>query len=189
MKQKCRKLGLARIIVTRKADTQEKWEKLWKKPAHAWPITWGDCWKQCIQYQVNDFAAEAGFFIDVLGFPINAFSDNYAMFTGPKREFFFSIMPATKKDPRTPPNAIRLQFLVEGIQKLAKELEKRGVKFQRKPAPYGEKTSPMYMASFKTPNGISVDLWGMVVEDHIHDENCAEDCGVDHGAKKNGRKK
>lgn len=188
MKQKCRALGCKRIDAARKADTREKWEKLWKQPQHPWAITWGDCWRQCVQYNVSDFAAEVGFFIDVLGFPINAFAPGYAMFTGPRREFFFSIMPAGKKEPRTPPNAIRLQFLVEGIQSLSRELQKRGVKFQRKPAPYGNKDSPMYLATFKTPNGINVDLWGMAVEDHVHDESCAHDCGSDHGKKK-GKKK
>lgn len=156
----CRKLGEARLEVAKVAKTQADWKRLWKKPSNAWAIKWGTCWKACIEYVVADFAAEVGFFVDVLGFPTNAFSADYVMFTSPDKDFFFAIVRSKEGAVPTPKESIRIQFMVENIYETALEFEKRGVDFEKKPHAY--QGSPIYSATFRTPNGIPVDIWGMV---------------------------
>ena len=155
-----RKLGEARLAVAPKLKTPADWKKLWKKPVNSWALTFGSCWKHCIEYRVDDFASEVGFFVDLLGFPVNAFGTDYAMFTGPDKDFFFSVVPTPHGEESTAPEALRLQFMVEDLYGTTIELEKRGVLFDKRPSSY--QGSPIYNATFRTPNGIHVDLWGMV---------------------------
>jgi len=159
-----RAYGKARIDIAQRAQTPVDWERLWVNPLHAFPFVWGEDWKQCMEYKVNDFPAEAGFFIDVLGLPVNAFGPAYAMFTSPQGEFFFSFIPTPEGESSTPPDAIRLQFMVADIFSTARELEQRGISFERHPVPL-QPGSPLHAASFRTPNGIPVDLWGMATSD------------------------
>ncbi|MBI2923456.1 MAG: VOC family protein [Planctomycetes bacterium] len=155
-----RQYGAARLEVARAAKTPEDWKKMWKKPAHEWPIKWGTCWKQCTEYRVGDFAAEVGFFIDVLGFPTNAFGHDYAMFTSPEKDFFFSVAPAPAGEKPTAPDSIRLQFMVADLYGTVLELENRGIPFEKKPESH--QGTPITSATFRTPHGVAVDLWGMV---------------------------
>lgn len=159
-KAESRQLGEARLEVAHASKSPDDWKRLWKKPANDWCIKWGSCWKQCLEYAVPDFASEVGFFIDVLGFPTNAFGHDYAMFTSPDKDFFFAVVPARGDRKATVPDTIRLQFMVEDIYDTALELEKRGIVFDKRPASYNG--SPIHSATLHTPNGIPVDLWGMV---------------------------
>lgn len=162
LKNRCKSLGEARLKIAAEAKTPEDWKRLWNKPAHDYSFKWGDCWKQCIEYYVDDFVSEVGFFIDILGFPTNAFDKNYAMFTSPDRAFFFSIACSTTENKTTPPDSIRIQFMVEDILKTAKELEARGIVFEQQPEPFEDEASPMFTGYFRSPNGVRIDLWGMV---------------------------
>jgi catechol 2,3-dioxygenase-like lactoylglutathione lyase family enzyme len=155
-----RAFGKARIDISRRANNREVWQKLWKQPVHAFPFAWGDCWKQCIEYKVDDFAAEVGFYIDVLGLTINAFDPDYAMFTSPHGDFYFAVVPAPEGE-STPPSALRLQFMVADIFNTTIELENRGIVFEQPPSPV-HPDSMLHIAYFRTPNGIFVDLWGIV---------------------------
>lgn len=169
-----RAYGKARIDIAQRAATRADWDRLWKKSTFPFPFSWGQSWKQCIEYKVEDFPAEVGFFIDILGFPVNAFDPDYAMFTSPGGEFFFSVVPALDGEQSTPPHAIRLQFMVARIIETAVELQRRGVVFEQWPAPAGENSSTL-IGSFRTPHGIGIDLWG--VEDdlsQLEDENQLE---------------
>jgi catechol 2,3-dioxygenase-like lactoylglutathione lyase family enzyme len=154
-----RAYGKARIDIARRAVTRADWDQLWKKPTHPFPFSWGSSWKQCIEYKVADFPAEVGFFIDILGFPVNAFDPDYAMFTSPGGDFFFSVVPAREGEHPTQDGAIRLQFMVENIIETARELERRGVKFDQLPAPVADNSAFM-IGFFRTPNGIAIELWG-----------------------------
>jgi catechol 2,3-dioxygenase-like lactoylglutathione lyase family enzyme len=156
-----RAFGKARIDIAQRAKSREDWERLWKRPSHTFPFVWGEAWKQCIEYKVDDFAAEVGFFIDVLGLPINAFDPNYAMFTSPHGDFFFAVVPTPEAENPTPPDAFRLQFMVADILDTTKELEGRGIEFEQQPQPC-QVGSSLYIGYFRTPHGIPVDLWGMV---------------------------
>lgn len=156
-----RAYGKARLDIARRAQTRQDWDTLWKKPQYDFPFTWGEHWKQCIEYRVADFAAEVGFFIDVLGLPVNAFNEYYAMFTGPAQEFYFAITPTFEGQEPTPPDALRLQFLVAGIQEVAQELESRGIEFEQPPQPVSD-GSNYHVGVFRTPHGICIDLCGLV---------------------------
>jgi len=154
-----RAYGKARIDIAKRAATRDDWDRLWKKSTNSFPFSWGVSWKQCIEYKVTDFPAEVGFFIDILGFPVKAFDPDYAMFTGPDGEFFFSVVPTQEDEESTPPDAIRLQFMVANIIETAAELERRGVVFEHWPAFYAA-DSLLLIGSFRTPHGIGIDLWG-----------------------------
>jgi catechol 2,3-dioxygenase-like lactoylglutathione lyase family enzyme len=159
-----RAYGKARIDIAQRATTRDDWDRLWKKPTYPFPFSWGKSWKQCIEYKVVDFPAEVGFFIDILGFPVNAFNPDYAMFTSPNGEFYFSVVPAYDSEKVTAPDAIRLQFMVEHIFETAAELERRGVRFEQWPTQSSEKSS-LLIGSFRTPNGIGIELWGLYLQD------------------------
>lgn len=160
-----RAYGKARIDIATRATTRDDWERLWKKSTYPFPFSWGKSWKQCVEYKVSDYAAEVGFFIDILGFPVNAFDPDYAMFTSPNGEFYFSVVPIRMGEDATPPNAIRLQFMVEDILDTSKELERRGVVFEVLPSPIAV-GSPLLIGSFRTPHGIGIDLWGFDGDAH-----------------------
>lgn len=159
-----RAYGKARIDIAQRAATREDWDRLWKKSTFPFPFTWRGSWKQCVEYKVADFPAEVGFFIDILGFPVNAFDPDYAMFTSPEGEFFFSVVPALEGEQPTPPDAIRLQFMVGSIIETARELHRRGVVFEQWPERAVDGSSLM-IASFRSPHGIGIDLWGLAGEE------------------------
>jgi catechol 2,3-dioxygenase-like lactoylglutathione lyase family enzyme len=156
-----RAYGKARIDIAERAKNPADWEKLWKPPSATFPFVWGETWKQCVEYRVDDFAAEVGFFIDVLGLPVNAFDPGYAMFTSPHGDFFFSVVPTPHAEQSTPPEAIRLQFMVKDIMATALELEQRGIFFEQPPQPLRPDSS-LSIGIFRTPHGICVELWGML---------------------------
>jgi catechol 2,3-dioxygenase-like lactoylglutathione lyase family enzyme len=154
-----RAYGRARIDIAKRVVTRQDWETLWKRPQHEFPFKWGKYWKQCIEYRVDDFAAEIGFFIDLLGFPVIAFDPSYAMFSSPAGDFTFAVVQTPEDSLSTPPDAIRIQFMVEDITGTVKELERRGVRFVQNPTPLSEGSS-MYLAAFQSPHGILLEVWG-----------------------------
>lgn len=156
-----RELGEARIDIARKARTTDEWNTLWTKSQHPYPFTSGNCCRQWMEYKVVDYSAEVGFFIDIMGLPIFAFDTHYAMFTSPDNAFYFGVCMVGEGDVPTPPDAIRLQFVEQNIFAATIELERRGIVFEVPPAPW-EKGLSLHRGSFRTPNGIWVDLWGMV---------------------------
>ena len=160
-----RAFGKARIDIARRAKSREDWQKLWKHPQYTFPFAWGESWKQCIEYKVDDFPAEVGFFIDVLALPVNAFDPDYAMFTSPHGDFFFAIVPTPPGGESTPPDALRIQFMVADIHATAKELQNRGIEFEQPPQPC-QPGSSLYIGYFRTPHGLCVDLWGIVKTAH-----------------------
>ena len=154
-----RAYGKARIDVTVRAKDEQDWQKLWKQPRYDFPFEWGDSWKHCIEYKVDDFAAEVGFFIDYLGLPVAAFSPNYAMFTSPGQDFFFSFSTVREGEQSTPPDTLRMQFGVRDIQRTVEELEERGIIFEKRPDESDEKDT-MLTGCFRSPHGICIELVG-----------------------------
>lgn len=173
-----RAYGKARIDIARRAMTRADWDQMWVKPTYPFPFSWGSSWKQCVEYKVMDFPAEVGFFIDILGFPVNAFDPDYAMFTSPNGDFFFSVVPAREDEAPTPEGAIRLQFMVENIIETAHELERRGVKFDQMPARVAD-NSAFLIGSFHTPNGIGIELWGFDARFKYPEEPQSREDGVE----------
>jgi catechol 2,3-dioxygenase-like lactoylglutathione lyase family enzyme len=158
-----RTYGKARIDLAERLKASADWEKLWKPPSNPFPFTWGQSWKQCVEYRVDDFTAEVGFFVDVLGFPIYALDSGYAMFTSPQNDFFFAVVPTYNDEHSNPPDAFRLQFMVRDVKSIFQELLHRGIAFELEPQPLCPGSS-ISIASFRTPNDICVELWCETME-------------------------
>lgn len=165
-----RAYGKARIDVTVRAKDEHDWQKLWKQPRFGFPFDWGDSWKHCIEYKVDDFAAEVGFFIDYLGLPVAAFSPSYAMFTSPGQDFFFSFSSVREGEQSTPPETIRMQFRVRDIQRTVEELEERGIIFEKRPDD-SEDMDTILKGCFRSPHGICIELLGIPEEEPYTDED------------------
>ncbi len=169
-----RAYGKARLDIASRAKSRQDWDQLWKASTHPFPFEWGSSWKHCVEYKVDDFAAEVGFYIDILGMPVNAFDPSYAMFTSPHADFFIGVIPISNGDISTPKDAIRLQFMVSNILEVSRELERRGVIFDQQPEPI-QAGSSLYIGYFRTPHGIPIELWGDLNEkvklnDFEHDQ-------------------
>ncbi len=149
-----RALGKARLDVTRRARDEKEWQRLWRAPRYPFPFVWGEGWRACFQYYVDDFAAEIGFLMDVLGLPVSAFSTTYALFTSPDQAFFFAVRQVPEGFESTPPDSIRLQFMLSNFSDAIQELERRGVTFEVKPEPGG-----FDLAVFRTPHGVPIEIW------------------------------
>lgn len=124
------------------------------------PFKWGDCWHFAVEYEVEDFATELGFFVDFMGFSLNALSPEYAMFMSPDDDVFIAIKPANNgavQDFRS----FRVCFMLEGILAAARELQDCGIAFVSLPQPMADVERPMYRAEMKSPNGLRIELWGV----------------------------
>lgn len=149
-----RALGKARIDVTRRAKDEREWQMLWREPRYAYPLQLGEGWRYCVEYSVEDFAAEIGFYIDVLGLPVSAFSTSYAQFTSPEEEFYLGVRAAEVDQPAAA-GAMRIQFQVQDLPRTVEMLERRGVAVTQNPIP-----PDRLIASFHSPNGAWIELWG-----------------------------
>jgi hypothetical protein len=154
-----RAFGKARIDIAMRSQNQDDWDRLWKPSIYPFPFRWQGRWKQSIVYRVDDFAAEVGFLIDVLGLPVIAFDANNAIFTSPDEAFTFAVVPTSPGVKSTPADAICIQFMVADLITLTRELESRGVQFEEQPFPLSE-GSELYVSTFRTPHGITIELWG-----------------------------
>lgn len=158
-----RAYGKARMDIARRIQSQEDWDNLWITPKNPFAISfpWQSAWKQCIEYRVDDYAAEVGFWIDVIGVAVNAFGPEYAQFSGYSGEFTFAVSAAYEGMASTPADSIRMQFMVEDLLHTVDELTRRNVIFEQPPIPVTN-GSPVHIATFRTPHGIAVDLWGEI---------------------------
>jgi catechol 2,3-dioxygenase-like lactoylglutathione lyase family enzyme len=154
-----RALGKARIDVTRRARDEKEWQQLWRAPRYPLPFHFSG-WKASFQYHVDDFAAEIAFFIDMLGFPVSAFSPSQAQFTTPDEDFFFNVAAATPEAPATPPETLRLQFHVDDLEKLLRILQTRGVEFERLATQ--QAPTEAIQACLFTPHGVRIELWSQI---------------------------
>ena len=159
-----RAYGKARIDITRRAKDEEEWRRLWKGPSQAYPFVYGEGWKFNVVYSVDDYAAEVGFFIDLLGFPVWSFSASNAQFTSPSGAFTFSVAAAQEGEKSTPPEALRLQFNLSELEESLGELEQRGVIFDQQPEAI-QPGSTTHVAAFRTPHGVRIELWGEIAVD------------------------
>ena len=159
-----RAYGKARIDVTMRAKDEKEWQAMWRNPLNPFPFTWADDWALCFEYQVDDFAAEVGFYIDILGFETRAFSPSYAQFTDPDNVYCISVSALPEGVEGTDPDSIRLQLKVHDIDQTVSQLEKRGVVFEHRPVPVyvGSKVK---MGNFRTPHGVCIDLFGDIFID------------------------
>jgi hypothetical protein len=155
--QTCRALGQRRLDALARIESREDWQKLWPRPRHAYPFTWGDCWKAVAEFAVADYAAELGFHLDIMGMRVNATWPDHAMIMSPEGDYAFTIHRAKRTV-----SGLNLQFMLGNIRAATTALKRRGVTVvQDLTAEWGEQ-SPMRTFRMKTPNGILITLWGMV---------------------------
>lgn len=157
--KECRLLGHNRIRISEQAESRDEWERLWEPPKFDYSLKLVPWWKMTIEYKVFDFAAEIGFFIDILGFTISALSSKYAMLTNPTEDFHISIVEVEDESKTTPQDAFKIEFMVEDIDELQEELHNRGIVFEREPAPFGNHDSNFVLGTLRTPNNLQIGLW------------------------------
>lgn len=155
-----RAYGKARLDIASRVASQEDWDSLWKPPAYPFALTfpWAATWKQCIEYHVTDFAAEIGFWIDIMGFQVTALGPDYAQFVSPGGAIALAVASVDPEEGGTPVNAFRIQFYIDSLQETCEELYKRSIQFEQEPQQVSPESS-LSIASFRTPHGIAVDLW------------------------------
>ena len=91
---------------------------------------------------------------DILGLPIAEENSDFIMFdTKGSRLAFHRLSKGHKLDRQT----IELHFEVNDVDEVFQSLQRRGVKFEERPAnmPWGKR-----MASFRDPEGYSVEIIG-----------------------------
>jgi catechol 2,3-dioxygenase-like lactoylglutathione lyase family enzyme len=153
----CRAFGKRRLDALTRIKSREDWQRLWPKQRHAYPFTWGDCWKAVAEFGVKDFAAELGFYLDVLGMTVNATWPDHAMIMTPDGAYTFTIYRAKRTS-----SELNLQFMIGNIREAVAALKRRGVvPVQDLKADWGEQ-SPMRTFKCKSPSGVVITLWGMV---------------------------
>jgi hypothetical protein len=153
----CRTLGKRRLATLARMKTREDWAKRWPKARHAYPFSWGECWKAVAEFGVKDYAAELGFHLDILGLELNASWDDHAMLKTPDGEYAFTIYRAKRTAPE-----LNLQFMLGNIEAATAALTKRRVTVvQELTAEWGE-ANPMRTFKLTTPNGVLITLWGFV---------------------------
>jgi len=153
-------VGQERLAIAATATSAEDWNALAASLPHSFPLEWGECWRQSTEYRVSDFAAEVGFYTDVLGCSIMVLSDTYAMFTSPDNAFNVAFVPVQQGE-ETPSHAMAIEFMVNNIAETVATLQGRGVVFESLPSP--PTSQPILtIASFRTPNAIQMRLWSVV---------------------------
>ena len=155
----CREYGKKRLEIPAKAKSHADWVAMWYDPVHPYLFKWGECWKGNIQYSVDDYDAEIGFWLDVLGLDSNVLSADFTMVNTPDKIFTFSVVPAGSEGP-TPSSSIKIEFMLDGIRNTAKELEGRGIVFEVPVHEDGD-GSCLFTGTLRTPHGIAVNLWGV----------------------------
>lgn len=152
-----RAYGKARIDITRRATNEQEWQSQWREPMNDYPFTSPEGWQFCFEYKVDDFAAEVGFFIDVLGFAVRAFSTSYAQFASPDGRICFNVLSAGDGEESTPPDSIRLYLNVHDLQKASAQLHNRGIPFEAIRA-IGSLTHGIQSGYFRSPHGVCIEL-------------------------------
>ena len=153
-----RAYGKARIDVTQRAKNEQEWQNQWRDPLHKFPFSPGSGWRFCFEYKVDDYAAEVGFFIDVLGFPVRAFSPSYAQFTSPDGEICFSVLATGEGEESTPPDSIRLYLNVDNLSQASSELVSRGIAYEAITGE-GKAGGGLQAGYFRSPHGVCIELW------------------------------
>lgn len=153
-----RALGAMRRERAAAARTPESWNEITAgapKPNYAF----GSCWKQAVEYYVDDLDAEIGFYTDIVGMSPMILGNNRAMFTFAfDSDFCITVLAATDDSPATPPGSLRFEWMMEDIATIAADFQSRGASFDRWPEAEAE-GSPLSWGSLRTPHGVTICLW------------------------------
>lgn len=153
-----RAYGKARLDVTLRAKDEQEWQEMWREPLNPFPFKFASGWKFCLEYKVEDYAAEVGFFIDVLGFTVTAFSPRFAQFISPGEELCLNVLEAAEGASSTPPDCIRLILQLTNAKDILQELDLRGIAVEKADGKdMSAGSTPV--GYFRTPQGLRIDLW------------------------------
>ncbi len=157
----CENFGKKRIetVIHNRLNPDDRID--WWKSENEYPFSLNPARPFWIEYVVKSFEAELGFFVDILGLIPNAISENYAVLSNPKNDFFFGFWKDSEIKRQTQPESITIGFLIDEIEKKYRELEERGVQFFHKPKGYPKNNDPLLVCKLETPNKIPIELWGM----------------------------
>ena len=150
-------LGKSRLETLAKIRSAEDFEKMWQEPENAAPVKWGDCWKACVEYAVPELEAEVGFYIEVLGFGINAAWDNRVMLISPDGEYTFTIYSEADS---TPSQSLQMEFMVSNIAEINQAMKACGVPYEQELKKVWGEESDMKTIIVKTPSEIQLTMWG-----------------------------
>jgi len=148
--------GVARVDVARVVKSADDWNRLYVEPANPFAFEWGSCWNAAIEYEVKDFEPEVGFFVDGLGFQINALSPEFCMVMSPAKDCYISFGKGEANA-----QGFSLQFMLKELLATCRELTSRGITLVEPSAP--EPNSSLGVAYLQTPAGIPIKLWGQLL--------------------------
>ncbi len=155
-----RAAGRRRLEIASKGWADPGFKEAWGKPGDIYPFAHQEgCWLPHVRYMVDDYEAEIGYFIDLLGFNILAFGDDVAMFRDPESKFCIQVSPPGEAG-STNPETLSLEFMVTNPIEAREALKARGVVFEKEFEPWQE-GSTLYHGTFHTPHGVLVNFWGM----------------------------
>ena len=111
--------------------------------------------RQMFEYQVEDFEAELGFYVSVLGLANIALTDEYALFKHPEHEYCISFRKNTS-NVTAANTGLKLLFMTTNIPTAVAHLELSGLV----PECEIRKGSPVQdVIHFATPAGVAVEIW------------------------------
>ncbi len=157
--ERCRAFGEERIEALARCKEPGDFQKLWPAGKADWPFTWGECWKAVPIIHLEDYAAELGFFVDVLGFQSFATWEGGCFLAAPESEFKLGLAD-TREGTAVDPASFQLDLMVGNIEEAAATLVERGVIERADLHPEWGEEQRMRTLCLKSPNGISLKLWG-----------------------------
>lgn len=161
--ERLRALGAERRARVAGAADREAWREAMKN-ATSFPVTWGSCWKQSVEYAVEDLDAETGFYAEVLGMKTMILDANRSMFCDNDGAFCITAIAPTEERPAMPAGALSIELMIENILDTAHEFEARGAEFDEFPREEGP-GSPLYTGVLTTPGGVCLRLWSLVPQE------------------------
>lgn len=161
--ERLRALGSERRARVAGAANREEWREAMRNSI-TFPVTWGSCWKQAVEYAVEDLDAETGFYAEVLGMKTMILDADRSMFCDNDGAFCITAIAPTDERPAMPAGSLSIELMIENIVETAREFEARGAEFDEFPREEGP-GSPLYTGVLRTPGGVCLRLWSLVPQE------------------------
>ncbi len=107
------------------------WEKLWKRPSNSFPFVWGESWKQCVEYRVDDLPLKWDSSSMFLGSP--SMPSTLVMPCSPHLKVIFSSQSFPLRRLSSPhlPMPFACNLWLRIFMATAQLLEQRGIEFEQ----------------------------------------------------------
>lgn len=116
----------------------------------------GVVFRQTFEYAVADFLGEAGFYVEVFGLSIIAFSDDYALFTPAGHDYFVAVRNAGDDFPLARLDGIRMCLMTGDFESAESHLRDHPLA----PASAVRMGSPVQrVLDITTPAGLAIEIW------------------------------